>query len=124
MPWDIAGVIDNGIPLPALERAEAVVAIALVEPEVGKEFVVGATAVEQLDLVSATQGLAHHVRADEAGPAENEDSHGRDRFDSRAFLLGRFRGAARRNGGGTEKTRLEKTTAVVVHERLRLFLSL
>ena len=44
MPRDVAGIVDNGIPLPALERAKAVVAIALVEREIGKELVVGATA--------------------------------------------------------------------------------
>lgn len=73
---------------------------------------VGAAAIEERDLVAAPDGVLHHVRANEAGPAQNEDRHrGRGLLDG--FLVAvACAGAARPQRPRGDGRGLEKVAAV------------
>ena len=71
----VPGVVDDGIPAAAFERAEVAVPVPDKPFHFGEEVDVGLAAVEDGDLVPPGHRAPHDVRADESGAAQNQDSH-------------------------------------------------
>ncbi len=110
---DIAGIVDDDIPLPVLKPVQAVITVALNRLEIGEQLVVGASAIEQGDRVPAPQCLANHVRPDEAGAAENQDV---ERSISSRLIARRYLWKTHRRSGRSENARLDEVTTIgLVH---------
>jgi hypothetical protein len=73
-------VVEDGVPLLSLERAELAVAIPDEPLDLGRQHaVVASTAREDGHLVAARDRVLNEVGSDEPGAAEDEDAHGRAR---------------------------------------------
>src|SRR5207247_779020 len=74
-PWHVAGRVDHGVPLAALERAQVPVAVAAQLLGLREQLRVGLAAVEERHLVAASKRRLDRGTAEELGPAKDEKLH-------------------------------------------------
>ena len=85
---EVTGVVDDDVPLAALQHVDRAgdVAVADQRLDVGEQSGIALAAVEQRQLVTAGAQLAHEVRADEAGAAEDQHLRRLSLRRGRAFV--------------------------------------
>ena len=85
---DVAGVVDDDVPLASLQRVELALAVAVQRLDVFDAIRIALAAVEVRDLPAARERELRHVRPDEPGAAE-------DQHRARAFVFGASGGLRR-----------------------------
>ena len=107
MARHVARVVDDHVPVAALQRVEPAVAIAEQRLDARRRLRLALAAIEERHRVAARQRLADEVRADEPGAAEDQDAQ--------RAVAGGFTGDAAREARGNWQARPPTEKFAPVH---------